>query len=105
MSYFAADIENNQSELEKTPMSEEKKRINPRFSGKTHSSESKERIREKQLARYEAMRKLIRKGMQKPMTEERVREICSNVIDDFCKNKIIEVKQNNNNKKPMNINL
>lgn len=105
MSYFAADIENNKSEMEKTLMSEEKKRINPRFSGKTHSEEAKQRISETQQARYEAMRKLIRKGMQKPIDEARVREICNNVIDDFCKNKIIEVKQNNNNKKPMNINL
>lgn len=104
MSYFAADLENNQSELEKTPMSEEKKRINPRFSGKTHSSEAKQRIRETQQARYEAMRKLIRKGMQKPMTEERVREICSSVIDDFCKQNLIELK-NKNNKRPTNITL
>ena len=102
MSYFAVEI--NQSKLEKTPMSEQKKIINPRFSGKTHSSEAKQRIKNTQLARYEAMRKLIRKGMQKPMTEERVREICSNVIDDFCKNKIIEVKDKNN-KRPTNINL
>lgn len=103
MSYFTADLENNQRESEKTPMSEEKKIINPRFSGKTHSSEAKERIRAKQLARYEAMRKLIRKGMQKPMTEERVKEICNEVIDNFCKNNLIEVKDNK--KKPMNINL
>ena len=104
MSYFAADLENNKSELEKTPMSEQKKIINPRFSGKTHSSEAKQRIKNTQLARYEAMRKLIRKGMQKPMTEERVREICSSVIDDFCKQNLIEVKDKNN-KKPTNINL
>lgn len=102
MSYFTADLENNQRESEKTPMSEEKKIINPRFSGKTHSSEAKERIRAKQLARYEAMRKLIRKGMQKPMTEERVKEICNEVIDDFCKKNLIEVREN---KRPMNINL
>ena len=102
MSYFTADLDNNQRESEKTPMSEEKKIINPRFSGKTHSSEAKERIRAKQLARYEAMRKLIRKGMQKPMTEERVKEICNEVIDDFCKKNLIEVREN---KRPMNINL
>ena len=102
MSYYTADLENNQRESEKTPMSEEKKIINPRFSGKTHSSEAKERIRAKQLARYEAMRKLIRKGMQKPMTEERVKEICNEVIDDFCKKNLIEVREN---KRPMNINL
>lgn len=102
MSYFTADLDNNQRESEKTPMSEEKKIINPRFSGKTHSSEAKERIRAKQLARYEAMRKLIRKGMQKPMTEERVKEICNEVIDDFCKKNLIEVREN---KRPMNITL
>lgn len=103
MSYFAADIENNQSELEKTPMSEEKKRTNPRFSGKTHTEEAKQRISETQQARYEAMRKLIRKGMQKPIDEARVREICNQVIDAYFKRNLIEVK--GNNKKPMNINL
>ena len=81
MSYFTADLENNQRESEKTPMSEEKKIIK---------------------ARYEAMRKLIRKGMQKPMTEERVKEICNEVIDDFCKKNLIEVREN---KRPININL
>ena len=102
MSYFTADLENNQRESEKTPMSEEKKITNPRFSGHTHSTVTKQRIRETQQARYEAMRKLIRKGMQKPMTEERVKEICNEVIDNFCKNNLIEVREN---KKPMNINL
>ena len=48
------------------------------------------------------MRKLIRKGMQKPMTEERVKEICNEVIDDFCKKNLIEVREN---KRPMNITL
>ena len=103
MSYFTADLENNQRESEKTPMSEEKKITNPRFSGHTHSTVTKQRIRETQQARYEAMRKLIRKGMQKPMTDERVKEICNEVIDNFCKNNLIEVKDNK--KKPMNINL
>lgn len=102
MSYFTADFENNKRESYKSPMSEEKKITNPRFSGHTHSTVTKQRISETQQARYEAMRKLIRKGMQKPMTEERVREICSNVIDDFCKQNFIEIK---NNKKPMNITL
>ena len=102
MSYFTAKIENNKRESKKTPMSEEKKITNPRFSGHTHSAVTKQRISETQQARYEAMRKLIRKGMQKPMTEERVREICGKVIDDFCKQNLIKV---NNNKKPMNITL
>lgn len=100
MSYFTADLENNRIELGKTPMSEERKKINPRFSGKTHSAEAKQRISETQQARYEAMRKLIRKGMQKPMTEQRVKEICNQVIDDYFKRNLLEVKDN---KKPTNI--
>jgi hypothetical protein len=50
------------------------------------------------------IRKLVKKGMQQPMTEERVKQICGQVIDDYFKKNLIEVKQNNNNK-PMNINL
>lgn len=103
MSYFTVQLDNKR-ELEKKQMSEDKKIRNPRFSGHSHSEQSKRAISETQQKRYEAMRKLIRKGMQKPMTEERVREICSNVIDDFCKNKIIEVKDKNN-KRPTNITL
>jgi hypothetical protein len=50
------------------------------------------------------IRKLVKKGMQQPMTEERVKQICNEVIDEFCKKNLIEVKEKNN-KKPMNINL
>lgn len=103
MSYFTAQLDNKR-ELEKTQMTEEKKRINPRFSGKTHSSEAKQRISATQQARYEAMRKLIRKGMQQPITEARVKEICKEVINDYLKENLIEVKDKNN-KRPTNINL
>ena len=102
MSYFTAELDNKR-ELETIPMSEDKKIINPRFSGHSHSEQSKRAISETQQKRYEAMRKLIRKGMQKPIDEARVRQICEEVIDDYFKeNNLIEVK---NNKKPTNINL
>jgi hypothetical protein len=45
-------------------------------------------------------------GMTQPLTEERVREICANTIDDYCKRNAFIVKPNNNsNKKPIDINL
>ena len=47
--------------------------------------------------------KLVRRGMHQ-MTEERVKQICGEVIDDYFKRNVNELKQNNN-KKPMNINL
>ena len=102
MSYFTAELDNKR-ELETIPMSEDKKIINPRFSGHSHSEQSKRAISETQQKRYEAMRKLIRKGMQKPIDEARVRQICEEVIEDYFKKNLIEVKDNK--KKPTNINL
>lgn len=102
MSYFTVQLDNKR-ELETKPMSEDKKIINPRFSGHSHSEQSKRAISETQQKRYEAMRKLIRKGMQKPIDEARVKQICKEAIDDYFKENLIEVK--NNDKKPMNINL
>lgn len=101
MSYFTVQLDNKR-ELEKNQMSEDKKIINPRFSGHSHSEQSKRAISETQQKRYEAMRKLIRKGMQQPITEARVKEICKEVINDYLKENLIEVKEN---KKPTNINL
>ena len=46
--------------------------------------------------------KLVRKGMSNPLTEQRVKEICNQVIDDYFKRNLLEVKDN---KKPTNINL
>lgn len=101
MSYFTVQLDNKR-ELEKKQMSEDKKIRNPRFSGHSHSEQSKRAISETQQKRYEAMRKLIRKGMQQPITEARVKEICKEVINDYLKENLIEVKEN---KKPTNINL
>ena len=102
MSYFTVQLDNKR-ELENKQMSEDKKIINPRFSGHSHSEQSKKAISATQQKRYEAMRKLIRKGMQKPIDEARVKQICIEAINDYFKENLIEVK--NNDKKPMNINL
>lgn len=112
MSYFC--IENIISEdkenkaMNETPSNVEKKKRdhrnerNPHF-GHIMSQESRDKISNTQKQRYEMISKLVRKGMAQPIDEERVKEICGQVIDDYFKRNIIEVKQNN--KKPMNINL
>lgn len=104
MSYFALETDNNDINTNNKQMSEVSK-INPRFSGHTHDSDTKKRISLSQSARYEAIRKLVRKGMSQPLTEERVKEICAKAIDEFCKRNAFMVKPNNNNNRPININL
>lgn len=112
MSYFC--IENNISEdkenmtTNETPSNVEKRKrdhrgeLNPHF-GHIMSQESRDKIASKQRQRYEMISKLVRKGMAQPIDEERVKQICGEVIEDYFKRNLIEVKQNN--KKPMNINL
>ena len=111
MSYFC--IENNNSEdkenmtTNETPNNIEKRKrdhrgeLNPHF-GHIQSKETRDKIASKQRQRYEMISKLVRKGMAQPIDEERVKQICGEVIEDYFKRNLIEVKQN---KKPMNINL
>ena len=116
MSYFYAEPTNQEminedSEnmtINSIPNNTEKKKRdhrgekNPHF-GHIMTQESKDRISKSQSERYEMIRKLVRKGMAQPMNEDRVRQICDEVCDNYFKRIIME-NQNNNNK-PMNINL
>ena len=112
MSYFCFDTIKEEKEnmiMESEPMTIEKKKRDHRNERNPHyghimSQESRDRISKSQSERYDMIRKLVKKGMQHQMTEQRVKEICGQVIDDYFKRNVIEVKQNNN-KKPMNINL
>ena len=113
MSYFCMDTKNLISEdrenisMNDAPSNVEKKKRdhrnerNPHF-GHIMSQESRDKISNTQRNRYEMINKLVRRGMHQ-MTEERVKEICGEVIDEYFQKNVIEVKQNN--KKPMNINL
>lgn len=113
MSYFCIDDNNisegkeNMTMKETTNNIEKKKRdhrgeLNPHW-GHVMTKESRDKISATQKNRYEMINKLVRRGMHQ-MTEERVKQICGEVIDDYFKRNVNEVKQNNN-KKPMNINL
>lgn len=108
MSYFCIISEGKENmTMNDTPNTIEKKKRdhrnerNPHF-GHIMSQESRDKISNTQRNRYEMINKLVRRGMHQ-MTEERVKEICGEVIDEYFQKNVIEVKQNN--KKPMNINL
>ena len=112
MSYFCMDTNiisegKENKAMNETPSNVEKKKRdhrnerNPHF-GHIMSQESRDKISNTQRNRYEMINKLVRRGMHQ-MTEERVKEICGEVIDEYFQKNVIEVKQNN--KKPMNINL
>lgn len=73
---------------------------NPHF-GHSMSDDSRKRISTSQSLRYEAIRQLINNGMQKPITEDRVREIIQETINDYLSNNAIQTKNN----KPTNITL
>lgn len=114
MSYFCMDTKNLISEdnenisMNDTPSNIEKKKrdhrgeLNPHF-GHIQTKQSRDKISKTQKQRYEMISKLVRKGMSNPLTEERVKQICSEAIEDYLKHNLIEIKEKN--KKPMNINL
>jgi len=112
MSYFCIDTniiseEKENKGMKETPNNIEKRKRdhrgerNPHF-GHIMTKQSRDKISNTQKQRYEMISKLVRKGMAQPIDEERVKEICGQVIDDYFKRNLLEVKDN---KKPMNINI
>ena len=65
-----------------------------------HSDESKTKISKTQQARYNLIRKLIEKSQQQQMTEEKVKNICKEVLSEY-----IEKYAKPRTNKPTNINL
>ena len=71
------------------------KPINPRFSGRHHSEKSKQAISQSQTRRYDTIREYLRQGQQM-ITEEDVRRICHQTVDEYIANHTTQVKKNNN---------
>lgn len=72
------------------------RKVNPRFGGHTHTSDSKRKISASQVTRYDTLRQLVEKG-QRTLTEERVKDICNEVIAKFIANKAKTGNNNNHN--------
>ena len=82
MSYFPIELTtmNEESNMTQKTYEEPKKRSPHNV---PHSPEAKRKISQTQQARYEMLRQLVRKGQQKPMTEDRVRDICHQVLNEY----------------------
>ena len=85
MSYFT--LEEN-LKVENPPQ-----KINLRHSGKPHSPESKKKIADAQKARYEQMRR----AAQCVITEERMKEIIKETIDEYIAKNVTPVNNNKPN--------
>lgn len=103
MSYFSIDANTINEEHDMIQMTHDKPtKRSPH--NVPHSPEAKRKISETQQARYELMRTLIKRGQQKSITEERVKEIVDESIDRFLRTHATHINKSDNNR-PMNINL
>lgn len=99
MSYFTLDADNMNIIKEKGDMTKgniEKQTRTPRHCI-PHSDESKRKISESQLKRYDKMRLLIHNSQ--PITEDRIREIVDEAIDRYMGNHATTI-----NNTPINLN-
>ena len=103
MSYFTLDTNQKLINEDKRniPMSETpKKNINYARHTTPHTDATKKRISETQTKRNDMIREFVKRGMQKPITEEKVRVICQEVLDEY-----LDRLTKPNNNRPTNINL
>ena len=111
MSYFTLDADNqnliNMREekiADKNVIQPMRKRnhqgVNNPHYGHKQSEESKRRISETQTKRNDMIREFVKRGMQKPITEEKVRVICQEVLNEY-----LDRLTKPNNNRPTNINI
>ena len=102
MSYFPIDADKIINEEKNMQQMTHEKPMKKAPHSVPHTPEARKKIADTQRERYRMIEALIKKAKQKPMTEDRVKEICHEVrAEDFNRN----AKPMNNNNRPMNINL
>ena len=101
MSYFPIDTNNVINEEKNMQQMTHEKQIKKAPHAVPHTPEARKKIPDTQRERYRMIEALIQKAKQKPMTEERVKEICHKVLNEHLNR---NTKPMNNNR-PMNINL
>lgn len=77
-----------------------KKNINYARHTTPHTDATKKRISETQIKRNDMIREFVKRGMQKPITEEKVRVICQEVLNEY-----LDRLTKPNNNRPTNINI
>ena len=102
MSYFPIDADKIINEEKNMQQMTHEKQIKKAPHAVPHTPEARKKIADTQRERYRMIEALIKKAKQKPMTEDRVKEICHEVIAEYFNR---NAKPMNNNNRPMNINL
>ena len=101
MSYFPIDADNMINEEKNMQQMTHEKQMKKAPHSVPHTPEARKKIADTQRERYRMIEALIKKAKQKPLSEERVREICNEVLNEYLNR---NAKPMNNNR-PMNINL
>ena len=101
MSYFLIDTNNVINEEKNMQQMTHEKQIKKAPHAVPHTPEARKKIADTQRERYRMIEALIKKAKQKSMTEDRVKEICHEVLNEYLNR---NAKPMNNNR-PMNINL
>ncbi len=102
MSYFPIDADKMINEEKNMQKMTHEKPIKKAPHSVPHTPEARKKIADTQRERYRMIEALIKKAKQKQMTEDRVKEICHEVIAEYYNR---NAKPMNNNNRPMNINL
>ena len=101
MSYFPIDADKMIHEEKNMQQMTHEKQMKKAPHYVHHTPEARKKIADTQRERYRMIEALIKKAKQKPMTEDRVKEICHEVLNEYLNR---NAKPMNNNR-PMNINL
>ena len=100
MSYFPIDADKMINEEKNMQKMTHEKPIKKAPHSVPHTPEARKKIADTQRERYRMIEALIKKAKQKPMTEERVKNICSAVIKEYFNRNAKPI-----NNRPMNNNL
>ena len=101
MSYFSIDADKMINEEKNMQQMTHEKPMKKAPHSVPHTPEARKKIADTQRERYRMIEALIKKAKQKPLSEERVREICNEVLNEYLNR---NAKPMNNNR-PMNITL
>ncbi len=101
MSYFSIDADKMINEEKNMQQMTHEKPIKKAPHSVPHTPEARKKIADTQRERDRMIEALIKKAKQKPMTEDRVKEICHEVLNEYLNR---NAKPMNNNR-PMNITL
>ncbi len=102
MSYFPIDTDKMINEEKIMNQMTHEKPIKKAPHSVPHTPEVRKKIAETQRERYRMIETLIKKAKQKQLTEERIKDICHEVLNEYLNSNAYPM---NNNSRPMNINI